>query len=513
VGFDSAASLELGNAVDVSGRIAIKFSGPERSPWLLSARRTRVRLRGDAHLQFEGANLVITGSRPQWLLPASAQEVRFALSDVVNVSQAGCALSFEVRRSQKHKSYETVQFLTTDAAVAADLVRRLPATRNERFDALAENLLFRQTLSEMNSPVVAVPVLIALNLLMFAITWLAGANLLGKHTEVLLRFGADQGILTLNGQWWRLFSSMFLHFGWWHIAANLYVLWASGPMIEKLFGSLYFSLLYVIAGLCGSIASALVHPFVVSAGASGAIFGLFGGLIAFMLNPRTRLPPSVVKAQRNGALLFAGYSLFSGFTATGVDNAAHLGGLLGGLAIGFLLARPLNQEAREQDELPRFGVVSAVAVSGLIAVLWCGLNVFPGRGSEVRFVAQYDRFVAEIAAAQARVKAVQGQLMQRQVSSQQAARELETDILPLLGQAKATVSTHPLPEASRWHAVQVTASEYADERITALALVAKSLTRGDARVPDQVSVAIAASDRTAQQLGKLAAAAAKGKGA
>ena len=133
---------------------------------------------------------------------------------------------------------------------------------------------------------------------------------------------------------------MFLHFGLLHIALNMWVLIALGPQVERLFGSACYLLLYLFSGLCGSVASLWWHPGINSAGASGAIFGVIAGLLAFTLNPATRLPASITGNQRTSALVFIFYNLANGFGHQGIDNACHVGGLLGGLLMGWLLAQP-----------------------------------------------------------------------------------------------------------------------------------------------------------------------------
>src|SRR2546429_8718830 len=92
-----------------------------------------------------------------------------------------------------------------------------------------------------------------------------------------------------------------------------------------------------------------------SAGASGAIFGVLGGLFAFMVNPKTRIPASVAAVHRKSAVVFILYNLFNGFAHAGIDNAAHIGGLVAGFAMGWMLARPVEIEAR-QDPLPRLAL-------------------------------------------------------------------------------------------------------------------------------------------------------------
>jgi hypothetical protein len=152
----------------------------------------------------------------------------------------------------------------------------------------------------------------------------------------------------MSGQWWRLVTSMFLHFGVMHLAFNMLALWVFGVLAERLFGNVRFLAIYLIAGIAGSVTSFLWHPVVNGAGASGAIFGVLGALLAFFLRGEEGVPKSVLRAQRNSAALYIAYSLLNG-ARMGIDNAAHLGGLLAGMLLGYLLSRPLSQSRAEQS--------------------------------------------------------------------------------------------------------------------------------------------------------------------
>jgi rhomboid protease GluP len=135
---------------------------------------------------------------------------------------------------------------------------------------------------------------------------------------------------------------MFLHGSLLHIAFNMLALWQAGQLVERLFGSLRFATLYMIAGVCGSLASVLWNPHVNSVGASGAIFGILGGLLAFIRREDSGVPQTIVKELRASVLPFLLFNLTAGFLYPHTDNAAHLGGLVGGFLAGHLLARSLH---------------------------------------------------------------------------------------------------------------------------------------------------------------------------
>ncbi|MFT4171506.1 MAG: rhomboid family intramembrane serine protease [Rhodocyclaceae bacterium] len=161
-------------------------------------------------------------------------------------------------------------------------------------------------------------------------------------TAQLRDFGANFAPLVQSGQPWRLVSSMFLHGNPAHILFNMMALWQLGQVAERLFGSFAFLLIYLAAGIIGSLASNWWSPAVVSVGASGAIFGLAGALLAYLFVCRGQMPMSVFNQMRGSMLAFIGYSLFAGVALPGIDNAAHVGGLIGGALCGGGFARSLN---------------------------------------------------------------------------------------------------------------------------------------------------------------------------
>ncbi len=165
-----------------------------------------------------------------------------------------------------------------------------------------------------------------------------GETLAGGSTniEVLVRMGAKVTPLIAAGQYWRLFTSMFLHIGLMHLFFNAYALVVIGTELERLYGPWRFLTVYLLSGLYGSLASYAFNVSL-SAGASGAIFGIIGALAAFFLLHRERLGAWGRSRLANIAILIA-INLFLGFTQPGIDNLAHIGGLLCGLALGWALA-------------------------------------------------------------------------------------------------------------------------------------------------------------------------------
>lgn len=181
-------------------------------------------------------------------------------------------------------------------------------------------------------------ILAGINVAVFIAMAMAGVSLTYPTTQELLPWGANVGPLTLGGQWWRLVTYMFVHAGIVHIGFNMWCLWDLGALCESLYGPWTYLALYFISGIAGGLASVGWHPYGVSVGASGAIFGLAGALIASLKLGEFSLPRTAISGVLRSLLVFVVVNLAWGFLSTLTDNAAHLGGLLAGAMVGALVA-------------------------------------------------------------------------------------------------------------------------------------------------------------------------------
>lgn len=177
--------------------------------------------------------------------------------------------------------------------------------------------------------------LAVINVLVFLLLSFGGRTEEGMY---LLEHGAMYvPYIIENHEYYRLFSSLFLHFGFSHLMNNLVTLVVIGKYVEPVVGKIRFLLIYFISGLGGNLVSFILEVFsadyAVSAGASGAIFGLTGSLLALTMIYRGR----VGNVTRQGMFVMIGISLYLGFTSQGVDNAAHVGGLIFGFLCTLLL--------------------------------------------------------------------------------------------------------------------------------------------------------------------------------
>lgn len=211
--------------------------------------------------------------------------------------------------------------------------------------------------------------LIAANVAMFAFELASGASLGGPNAHQMLALGADYGPLTAGGQPWRLVTAMFLHWGVIHIGMNMVCLYQV-RIVERMMSHAEFIALYFASGLVGGLTSLAVHPLAVSAGASGAVFGMFGAFAGVMLVLRAKFPPDVWSRTMRSLGMFFGLNLVFGLSQRAIDMSAHLGGLATGFVCAYVLAKTARPAARP--------LLRALVVLGLgAAIAFGGLRVLP----------------------------------------------------------------------------------------------------------------------------------------
>lgn len=208
--------------------------------------------------------------------------------------------------------------------------------------------------------------LVVANVLAFAATLLAGAGLWHSANGVQLAWGANFGPATQDGEWWRLGTAMFLHFGVLHLAMNLWALRDAGHWVERMYGPARFALLYGASGLMGNLLSLVAQGnHAVSGGASGAILGLYGALLVYLWQERARVHPGEFRWLFWGCAAFAAAALAFGFLIPGIDNAAHIGGFATGI-VGGLVLIPSPDGAKARAPIRR--AVAAAVLAG--ATVW-----------------------------------------------------------------------------------------------------------------------------------------------
>ena len=197
------------------------------------------------------------------------------------------------------------------------------------------------------------------------ITWLVATAAGGTDDpDVLLDFGAMFAPLIAAGEYWRLFTAMFLHVGVAHLALNGFALFIFGQLVERAYGHVRFLTIYVLAGLFGSVTSFLFNTISIGAGSSGAVFGVLGALAAFFVAEREMFG-AMARRNLTGVLVIGAISLVYGLVTPGIDNWAHMGGFAGGFAIGLALA-PQYRLQRTPFGTP----IGMVDVNSLAKRLW-----------------------------------------------------------------------------------------------------------------------------------------------
>lgn len=176
--------------------------------------------------------------------------------------------------------------------------------------------------------------LIAVNVLVFLIESVAGGS---KNVNTALRFGALSADKVRRGQYYRLFTAMFVHFGFLHLLCNMYALYSVGPIVQYAFGVAGFLIIYLFSGFCGNLLTYQLSRHsrrnTVEAGASGAVFGLFGALLVMALMPSFAGMISI-----RSVLFVLLINLAYGIGNRSISMSAHIGGFLGGLASTYVLS-------------------------------------------------------------------------------------------------------------------------------------------------------------------------------
>lgn len=206
---------------------------------------------------------------------------------------------------------------------------------NEKRNRVAEKIF------SYKKPIITYAIMI-ICIILFIMMYIFGNG--SESTNTLINFGANYDVLTKSGEYYRLFTCMFLHIGIMHLICNMYSLYVIGKEVEGLFGKWKYLLIYLLSGICGSMLSLAFSYNTVSAGASGAIFGLLGALLYFGYYYRTYLG-AVMRTSIIPVILF---NLVIGFLSSGIDNAAHIGGLVGGVLIAMAVGIPDKSSKKEK---------------------------------------------------------------------------------------------------------------------------------------------------------------------
>ncbi len=330
---------------------------------------------------------------------------------------------------------------------------------------------FAARLHAITPRVFITPALVAINVLVFLGMIMGGVHPLQPSVANLLDWGANYGPKTVSGgQWWRLGASMFLHIGVIHLAFNMYVLWKAGEFIERLLGNAGFLIVYAVSGFAGALVSVAWHPYVVSAGASGAIFGLYGALLGYLVLRRDSIPVEVLSPLTKSTLVFVGYNLVYGVLRTGTDVADHIGGLVAGFVCGLVMAVALTVEPP-----PRRAIRNAAVLLGMGLLLPGAALKLP---RPVDFMAEISSFAAVESKALATYNAAMLQGHSKKLSDEKIADVIQKDVLPdWEGEHRRLAALKGLPLAAQ--SLLATLLNYMDERQQGWSLLVQGLRTHD----------------------------------
>jgi rhomboid protease GluP len=321
--------------------------------------------------------------------------------------------------------------------------------------------------------------LLASNILIFVAMLFYGASLWHTSTTVPLAWGANFGPATQDGQWWRLGTAMFLHFGVVHLALNMWALWDIGRLLEQVYGRWRYALLYLGAGVFGNLLSLVIQGnHAVSGGASGAIFGLYGALVLFLWRERAQMERGEFRWMFGAATIFIVLALVMGQLITGIDNSAHVGGLMSGALLGVALSRPWTWNS------PRNRYVRQAAL-GLVllasAALWTGVPAPSYRlGEEVRARAAINRFLLQDRRISQEWESILGKGQEKQLSFDQLAGQIDSAITTEYQESFENLSALHLDTAAPSARTLEILRKYAELRSTASQELSDGLRRRDA---------------------------------
>jgi rhomboid protease GluP len=373
-------------------RLAGRYTRNDGLRGWLQAKAARCPVYGAGTIERLGGEVILNGWQRTWLGTPIQGQVAFSLERIRNVARDRHVVALEIK--SKFLPARRIEFKAEDVAAAAHLVAELPDHTTPGFPGQwARVREFNTQLRSVEKPLAVVPALVAVNCLVFLVMWIVQRTAI-FDPQTLISSGGNFGPLTVNGQWWRLISATFLHANPMHLIVNMWALWNVGRLCERLFGRITFALLYICCAGIASITSTVWNPALVSVGASGAIFGVLGAFLAFYLKPGNRVPAAIARRHWLSASAFTLFNLISGALQPGVDNAAHVGGLIAGFVLGWILGTPLEVQARSRLPLARSFEAAAFVVLSMAMAIW----QVKGIGSELtaneRYLQRHGAYLA-----------------------------------------------------------------------------------------------------------------------
>jgi rhomboid protease GluP len=397
---------------------------------------------GSGTLQADGIYVYLSGrvgTREGILASLSQQQTQLSWRQIADVESEGNLVRFAYGVGDEDGA---ITLWLADSSAAERLVAVLPKIRTKEFRPQAKADAEFATRVIAQSPRAPVTIgLVVVNVLVFIATLLGGAEWFQPIGNVQIAWGSNFGPYTTDGDWWRLLTSLFIHFGIVHVLFNMLALASFGPLVERLYGGVNYLFIYLLAGIGGSLASISWHPAINSAGASGAIFGILGALLAAQLRAQGTFPVDILRPIRNTTLVFIGWAFYAGFRYKGIDYAAHLGGLACGFIMGLAAARPITGESSfSRSDLRRFFQVIPVAAVVLALGVWFAQRAAASMSAEGAYWQTTHWLHAGAQSADRKFNSALALLRAGKLSEPAFADRLERDVLPFWREASERVS-------------------------------------------------------------------------
>jgi membrane associated rhomboid family serine protease len=363
---------------DTNAAVLVRFTAHDRLRGWLEAKSRRLALYGEGFVEVRAQEVALGGWHRNWLGVAQRTEVFIPLHAITDVIQGSGGSGEECREAdwvrfryeEASGRYRFVEFQAASIEQSRNLVEALPKARSDGYERWTAVREFDARLREVGARPWITSAVVFANVVIFVATALALKRVDLSAAPQMITWGANFAPLTLHGQWWRLLSALFLHGNIAHVFFNMWALWNVGRLTEHLYGNWAFAFLYLACGVLSGLASIVWDPSRATIGASGAIFGIFAAVIVFSLHPRIRGAVKVPAALWVSTLVFALYNLAAGFFYPGVDNAAHVGGVLSGVILGACLVRPLDLKVRSRFPVKNMVVATVLATIAGVAAVW-----------------------------------------------------------------------------------------------------------------------------------------------
>ena len=437
---------------------------------------------GNGTIHIQGSVVVITGKSRS--LFGRMVPKQFPLCEIMNVLHDGSEISFDrITGGAKSSSYT---LRAANQGEVAAIVALLPTHVTPEFaEQQKEHQAFSANLTASTPTAFVAPVVIALNVIVFVAMGIAGVGWFEPDTGRMVSWGADFWPMTTTGEWWRLVTSSFLHFGIIHLALNMWALASVGILAERLYGNRFFIGIYLFSVITSGLASIWLNHGDVTAGASGPIFGVYGAMLAYLVFQPSSFPKGTAQMLLRSSLAFVAYNMIYGFSHSGISNSAHLGGLVGGFLLGLILSRPLDLQRRAGQAMPRFvlgGLASILVISmGVYYLPKCDLDM----NAERAFDAARKSFGTEEENVNKAFSGLLDQAHKGVLSDADMALRLESQVIPVWDKIENQISAINVSKDSASKSLHDMLVEFSHTRRDSYIALRDGLRNGDEKKLDE----------------------------